>query len=199
MPMPASRPSPSRSIGCREPCWRWRPRTRRSRRAPSPGRLLPEVNYLRVLLDRCRIAIDDVFANLYHNGVSVDIVFQVERMRLRVARAEQLLDTWMAADDMRAMARLTAELVKANQESQSVPHLLRSNFSLLARKVVEYNADTGEHYIARDRQEYLWMLRMAAGGGWYGGHGVREVRITGAHCLLLEGLLAGINYPRASC
>jgi site-specific recombinase len=56
-----------------------------------PGKLLHEVNYLRVLLDECRIATDNVFAHLYRNGVSVDIVFQVERMRMRIQRAEHLL------------------------------------------------------------------------------------------------------------
>lgn len=161
-----------------------------------PGRLLREVNYLRVLLDQCRIAIDDVFSNLYRNGVSVDIVFQMERMRMRIARAEHLLDAWMASDDMRALARLTAELVKANRESQSMSHLLSSNFSLLARKVVEYNAETGEHYITRDRQEYLSMLRMALGGGLVTVITVcLKLGISGAHLpSLIEGLLASVNY-----
>ncbi|HXZ09645.1 MAG TPA: hypothetical protein VEI25_16465, partial [Paraburkholderia sp.] len=154
-----------------------------------PGCLLPEVNYLRVLLDQCRVAIDDVFNHLYRNGVSVDIVFQMERMRMRIARAEQLLDTWMAPDDLRAHARLTAELVTANQESRSISHLLRGNFSLLARKVVEYSADTGEHYIARDRAEYLKMMRMAAGGGLVTVVTVCvKFAITGAHLkAMLEG------------
>ncbi|WP_153101310.1 site-specific recombinase [Paraburkholderia hayleyella] len=161
-----------------------------------PGRLLHEVNYLRVLLDQCRVAIDNVFSHLYQNGVSVDIVFQVERMRMRIQRAEHLLDTWMAADDLHAHARLTAELIRANYASQSVAHLLRSNFSLLARKVVEYSADTGEHYIARDRAEYLKMLRMAAGGGLVTVVTVCvKFAITGAHLQsMIEGLLAGINY-----
>ncbi|WP_133650187.1 site-specific recombinase [Paraburkholderia flava] len=160
------------------------------------NRLLHEVNYLRVLLDECRIATDDVFAHLYRNGVSVDIVFQVERMRMRIVRAELLLDAWMASDDLHALARLAAELVDANHASQSVSHLLRSNFSLLARKVVEYSADTGEHYIARDRAEYLKMLRMAAGGGLVTVATVCvKFAITGAHLQsMLEGLLAGINY-----
>jgi site-specific recombinase len=161
-----------------------------------PAQLLREVNYLRLVLDQCRIATDDVFANLYRNGVSVDIVFQVERMRMRITRTEHLLDAWMASDDMRAVSRLAAELVKANQESRSVSHLLNSNVSLLARKVVEYNADTGEHYIARDRQEYLKMLRMAAGGGLVTVMTVCiKFAITGAYLpSMLEGLLAGINY-----
>jgi len=158
--------------------------------------LLREVNYLRLLLDECRVATDNVFAHLYRNGVSVDIVFQVERMRMRIERAEHLLDAWLARDDLRAVARLSAELVRANQASQSVAHLARSNFSLLARKVVEYSADTGEHYIARDRAEYLKMMRMAAGGGLVTVVTVCvKFAITGAHLhAMLEGLLAGINY-----
>jgi site-specific recombinase len=158
--------------------------------------LLREVNYLRLLLDECRSATDNVFAHLYRNGVSVDIVFQVERMRMRIVRAEHLLNAWMAHDDPHASARLTAELVNANHASQSVAHLMRSNFSLLARKVVEYSADTGEHYIARDRAEYLKMLRMAAGGGLVTVVTVCvKFAISGAHLqATLEGVLAGINY-----
>ncbi|OXI72404.1 hypothetical protein CFB81_03200 [Burkholderia sp. AU28863] len=161
-----------------------------------PSKLLHEVNYLRVLLDECRIAVDEVFAHLYRNGVSVDIVFQVERMRMRILRAEMLLNAWMARDDLRGMAHLTAELVDANQSSQSVAHLVRSNFSLFARKLVETNADTGEHYISRGRAEYLKMLRMAAGGGLVTVATVCvKFAITGAHLQsMLEGLLAGINY-----
>jgi site-specific recombinase len=158
--------------------------------------LLREVNYLRLLLDDCRAATDNVFAHLYRNGVSVDIVFQVERMRMRIVRAENLLNAWMSHDDPHAAARLTAELVRANHASQSVAHLMHSNFSLLARKVVEYSADTGEHYIARDRAEYLKMLRMAAGGGLVTVATVCvKFAITGAHLqAMLEGVLAGINY-----
>jgi site-specific recombinase len=158
--------------------------------------LLREVNYLRLLLDECRSATDNVFAHLYRNGVSVDIVFQVERMRMRIERAERLLDAWMAQPDLHAAARLTAELVRANHASQSVAHLARSNSSLLARKIVEYSADTGEHYIARDRAEYLKMMRMAAGGGLVTVVTVCvKFAITGAHLhAMLEGVLAGFNY-----
>lgn len=161
-----------------------------------PSKLLHEVNYLRVLLDECRIAVDDVFSHLYRNGVSVDIVFQVERMRMRIHRAEMLLNAWMARDDLHGLARLTAELVDANQNSQSVAHLVRSNFSLFARKLVETSADTGEHYITRGRTEYLKMLRMAAGGGLVTVVTVCvKFGITGAHLQsMLEGLLAGVNY-----
>lgn len=161
--------------------------------------LLHAVNYLRVLLDECRQSADDVFSHLYRNGVSVDIVFQVARMRMRIERAELLLDAWMARDDLRGIARLTATLVDANRHSQSVSYLIRSNLELLARKFVETNADTGEHYITRGRADYLRMLRMAAGGGLVTVVTVVvKFWITGVHLQsMFEGLLAGINYAAA--
>ncbi|WP_322010157.1 site-specific recombinase [Paraburkholderia sp. J12] len=167
-----------------------------ARDSGEPDRLLQEVTWLRVLLDGCREATDDVFAHLYRNGVRVDTVFQVERMRMRIQRAEQLLDAWMAASDLSMQARLVADLVKANQASQSVLHLVRSNFALLSRKVVELSADTGEHYIARDRAEYLTMLRMAAGGGLVTAVTVYvKFGVTGAHLpSMIEGVFAGLNY-----
>jgi site-specific recombinase len=160
------------------------------------SRLLQGVTWLRLLLDDCRKATDDVFAHLYRNGVRVDTVFQVERMRMRIVRAERLLDAWMATGNAAVQARLAADLVKANQESLSIAHLVRSNFALLSRKVVELSADTGEHYIARDRAEYLTMLRMAAGGGLVTAVTVYvKFGITGAHLpSMLEGVLAGFNY-----
>ncbi|MBB3257862.1 site-specific recombinase [Paraburkholderia bannensis] len=167
-----------------------------ARDAGEPARLLQEVSWLRLLLDDCRKATDDVFAHLYRHGVRVDTVFQVERMRMRIVRAERLLDAWMAADDAPTQARLVADLISANQRSQSVSHLVRSNFALLSRKVVELSADTGEHYIARDRAEYLTMLRMAAGGGLVTAVTVYvKFGVTGAHLpSMIEGLFAGINY-----
>jgi site-specific recombinase len=167
-----------------------------ARDAGEPARLLQEVTWLRLLLDDCRKATDDVFAHLYRHGVRVDTVFQVERMRMRIVRAERLLDAWMAADEPSTQARLVADLVKANQRSLSVAHLVRSNFALLSRKVVELSADTGEHYIARDRAEYLTMLRMAAGGGLVTAVTVYvKFGVTGAHLpSMIEGLFAGINY-----
>ena len=59
--------------------------------------------------------------------------------------------------------------------------LLARHYSLLARKVAERSAETGEHYITRDRAEYRAMLRAAAGGGAVlGRHHAAEVPAAGA-------------------
>jgi len=159
-------------------------------------RLLQRVNFLRVLLDQCRIASRAIYSHLDENGVSVEIVFQIERMQTRLTRVEHLLEAWLADDEMRARTRLIAELIASNRASQSVVVLMRNSFGLLARKVVERSAETGEHYIAHDRAEYYSMLKMAAGGGLVTAFTVYlKFGVTGAHLPpMVEGFFAGLNY-----
>jgi site-specific recombinase len=159
-------------------------------------RLLQQVNFLRVLLDQCRLATRTLYAHLEENGVSVEIVFQIERMRTRIMRVEHLLEAWLSDHEMESRARLIAELITSNRASQSVMVLMRNSFGMLARKVVERSAETGAHYIAHDRTEYYSMLKMAAGGGLVTAFTVYiKFGVTGAHLQpMVEGFLAGLNY-----
>lgn len=162
--------------------------------------LLQEVNYLRALLDECLRALQDVHAHLDENGVSVDIVFQVERMRARITRAERLLEAWLAigqqGKSVEPVASLFADLIFANHASHSVGNLVLSNFSLLARKVVDRSAEDGEHYITYDRKDYLHMLWMAVGGGLItAGTVYVKFFIVALHMHpMVEGFFAGLNY-----
>jgi site-specific recombinase len=162
--------------------------------------LLQEVNYLRALLDECHHALQDVHAHLDANGVSIDIVFQLERMHARITRAERLLEAWLVirqpGTSAEPIAKLCADLIQANHASHSVGSLLQSNFSLLARKVVDRSAEDGEHYITYDRSDYLHMLGMAAGGGLITAATVYiKFFIVSAHMHpMIEGFFAGLNY-----
>ena len=73
---------------------------------------------------------------------------------------------------------------------------MSSSFAQLARKVVERSAETGEHYITRDRGEYREMMRGAAGGGLLTVLTVYlKFLIYGLHLdKFIEGLLASLNY-----
>jgi site-specific recombinase len=165
--------------------------------------LLQEVNYLRALLDECLRSLDDVHTHLNENGVSVDIVFQLERMRVRITRAERLLEAWLAirqqGETIEPIASLFADLIAANHASHSVGYLVRSNFSLLARKVVDRSAEDGEHYVAYDRKNYLNMWWMAFGGGLIMAAAVYvKFFIFSLHLHpMIEGFFAGINYAAA--
>lgn len=133
--------------------------------AEAEATLLQQAQYLRALLDTCRRCADSVHEHLEAHGVSVDVVFEVDQLRERCHRIDALLNCLVSPEPAREITRLLAELVRTADERRSVRALLSRHYSLLARQVAERSAETGEHYITRDRAAYRWMLRAAAGGG----------------------------------
>lgn len=115
-------------------------------------------------LDACRQAAASVYAHLDEHGISVDVVFRLRQLRERVLRSRLLLDALLAADAV-GTGKLLAQLIVAGRNNRSLRALIASNSSLLAAKVAERSAETGEHYITRNRAEYFDMVRKAAGGG----------------------------------
>ncbi len=120
---------------------------------------------LRERLDACRQAVGDVYDHLEENGISVGVVFRLRQLRERILRVRDLLDMLLGGKPLLAGARLIARMAQAEQDKRSVRALVRANSSLLAAKVAERSAETGQHYITRDVPAYLAMLRKAAGGG----------------------------------
>jgi site-specific recombinase len=116
-------------------------------------------------LDACRASASSVYAHLEDNGISVGLVFRLRQLRERVLRIRELLDCLMSPAPAPSVARLVGRLVLAGGERNSIRALIASNSSMLAAKVTERSAETGEHYITRDRGSYLQMVRKAAGGG----------------------------------
>ncbi|NSX03603.1 site-specific recombinase [Cupriavidus gilardii] len=157
---------------------------------------LHRLNYCRALLDGCHDAARHVYADLEQNGVSVEVVFQIERMKVRLARIDLLLAAWVDPARRGKVAQLAGELIRTTQARRSVKHLAAESFSQLARKVVERSAETGEHYITRDRKEYGELVRAAAGGGLITvGTVYLKFLIYGLHLdKFIEGLLASLNY-----
>jgi site-specific recombinase len=127
--------------------------------------LLQEVQYMRALLDTCRQCAHSVHTHLETHGVSVNVVFEVDQLLERTHRMDTLLSCVVSPEPGRNVVALLAQLVQTADERRSVRALLSRHYSLLARKVAERSAETGEHYITRNRFEYQRMLRAAAGGG----------------------------------
>ena len=129
---------------------------------------LRDAAYLRALLDAARLAAASVMPHLKQHGVSVSIVYDLDQLNGRLARIERLLGSLLAPDEASAIAEgqhLLVELLGVLHEQQGVRALFSQHGSLLARQVAERSAETGEHYIARDRAEHRDMLRRALGGG----------------------------------
>lgn len=158
--------------------------------------LLREAQYLRALLDVCRAAADSVHEHLETHGVSVDVVFEVEQLRERTHRIELLLTCVISPAPARDVLTLIVELVQTAEAQRSVHALLSRHYSLLARKVAERSAETGEHYITRDRAEYRHMLLAALGGGLVlaGTTLLKFLIVALALSAFWGGFWAGVNY-----
>ena len=127
--------------------------------------LLQETQYLRALLDQCRRCADSVHQHLEAHGVSVDVVFEADQLQQRAHRIDALLTCVLSATPATELLGLVAELVHTAEAQRSIRGLFAQHYSLLARKVAERSAATGEHYITRDAAAYGRMLRAALGGG----------------------------------
>jgi site-specific recombinase len=122
--------------------------------------------YLRALLVECRVAADSVLDHLEEYGVSLHIVFDVDQLKLRTERIELLLEHLLVPQRSPLQAqRLLLACVGSLRATRSVRSLLREESRQLSRQVAERSAETGEHYITRNAQEYRAMLRAACGGG----------------------------------
>ncbi|MBC7649854.1 MAG: recombinase, partial [Vitreoscilla sp.] len=133
--------------------------------AQGPGELKAAIAKLRTRLETCRQAVNGVYAHLRDNGISVGMVFMLRQLRERIVRVRELLDALTSDHPARAATRLLARRVTIGQDSKSIGALISTNSTLLSAKMAERSAETGEHYITRDREEYKQMLGKAMGGG----------------------------------
>ena len=165
-----------------------------------PTALVAALPYFRALLDRCRAAAHSVPEHLEAHGISVDLIFTVEQLDARLDRIEALLACLLAGhrdtDATVELQRVVVHLVQVVHERRSLRTLFSRHYSLLARKVAERSAETGEHYITRNAAEYCDMLRRAAGGGAViAGTTLLKFAIAAlALSAFWGGFWAGVNY-----
>lgn len=116
----------------------------------------------------CRRVADTVTRHLEEYGVSVDLVYRLERIRRNLGRMEAIGRVLGAASgeaSARETQALVAKLLLQARGDRSVRELVRRNARMLARKVIERAGHSGEHYITATRAEYHAMVHSAAGGG----------------------------------
>lgn len=165
----------------------------------APPRDEAALRSVRMLIAVCQAQIDRIYAHLDEYGVSVGLVYRIERMRAQLMRMGHLIDLRAAGYEAQGSGHVQAllsDLIDAHRHRSSVRGLVRRSFSLLARKMVERNADHGEQYIARDRSEYRAMVKAACLGGV-----VTAFTVLGKFALssiglarFFEGLFASLNY-----
>ncbi|MFZ3139857.1 site-specific recombinase [Polaromonas sp.] len=123
------------------------------------------VRQYRERLDACRQAVGSIYTHLEENGISLGMVFRLRQLRARMLRQRELLEALLSPKPAMAALKLLVRRVTIAQESKSIGALISANSTLLSAKIAERSAETGEHYITRNRAEYKEMLGNAMGGG----------------------------------
>jgi site-specific recombinase len=119
-------------------------------------------------LSSCRNEMRWIQHHLETTGVSVDIVYGLDVLQYCLRRMDNMLDIITARDeDQYAMTLHTflTDLIQASLQDCSASYLAKASTKLLHRKIVDRSGQTGEHYIAQDREEYRHIWLAAAGGG----------------------------------
>ncbi len=152
---------------------------------------------LREILGRCEKCVMDIRSHLNEFGVSVGIVFQIEKVTLQIERMRDLLLLYgEASSSHKEILQFILKLIREHQNQKSLRSLFSQNLNLLSKKIVERSAETGEHYITRDLRGYARMMRSALGGGLL-------TSITALLRIIIEnlnvayfakGVLASVNY-----
>ena len=162
--------------------------------------LATQALYLRALLQRCGEAAESVTAHREEQGGSVNIMFEVEQLQGRARRLESLMDLLLSDQPQRELQALIVSLVALSRTRRSLRDLLARQYSLMARKVAERHAETGEHYITRTPAEYRKMLVQAGGGGvvlagtTFAKFGLLALAATLGLAPFWSGFAAGMNY-----
>lgn len=120
-----------------------------------------------------RSFLDDVLAQVEQRGVSIDLVFQIERATAYITRMEMLarvastvrsIDAPPAERDA-AVWDLLVTMVRGELDDRRLGRVLGHSAHLIARKTVERAGETGEEGIARTNDELRHLLEAAIGGG----------------------------------
>jgi len=159
--------------------------------------LAAELNRVHSLLDACHRARAEALDQLERSGVSTEVVYHLAFLEASLQRLQELLElSFDPINHLQRRAEFVALLARQNRAQESIIELLRQNWRLLTRKMVERSGETGEHYIARTREEYRAVLKSSAGGGaimsvtaW-----LKTILLAWSLPGLMQGIAASLNY-----
>lgn len=148
-------------------------------------------------LDKCVVILNEVYSHYRDHGVSIELVYQTERLKALLKRCSTLGRLLVENEENSPFIQsFFGLLVLENIRARKIGNLLSDNLVLVCQKIVETNAETGEHYITRNREDYIEILKKALGGGAITGV-TTFVKFLLAHLhvsLFFSGIFAFVNY-----
>jgi site-specific recombinase len=131
-----------------------------------------EIKDLDVMLDQSREALDDAHRIALRRGTSLHLTYVLQRSRQTLDRIERLTELLGHAHALEgegamivAWSSVFREALRMDSRRNSPSLHIASGIEMLALRVTDNAAKTGEHYIAETPAQYAGMWRAAAGAG----------------------------------
>lgn len=160
---------------------------------------------LRVISAQCRDTLQRIRRRALQVGASQDLSYLLTRSEQSLERLETLLDILSppppstvdeTATAPTAWSDFARTALIAENRRDSLRHYLGELSHLLAVRVTENAAHSGEHYICEERADYRRMWASAAGAGvLIGGMALLKILAAGLHApLFVEAVLFSLIY-----
>lgn len=116
--------------------------------------------------EECLGLLRSVYDHMDEHGVSIDLVYHLERTKALITRFLSVFKLFeQSTIQLDAVQNLMALLIYDSVHGNSIRALIDDNTALIAKKIAENSAETGEHYIAKTPNEEAALFRSALGGG----------------------------------
>ncbi|MGZ5278772.1 MAG: hypothetical protein ACXWC9_02445 [Pseudobdellovibrionaceae bacterium] len=121
---------------------------------------------LRSNLAGSRAAIVDLAKELNENGANIALIYKIIRLKDIMRRMDDLLVVFeFETPPSRVLSQFIEILMVDHVKQRSLLFLSNRVFSVMGKRIVERNGETGEHYITRNSDEHREMWWKALGGG----------------------------------
>lgn len=121
-----------------------------------------------VMVEQCHEQIERLRRRAATAGSTVAVAHLLERLEQTLSRIEQLVGLVTCENGIALRQQglpLTEQLLATGREKKSVRALWRSSTQLLSKSISVNKSSHGEHYIAKDKRQYLGLIGSAAGAG----------------------------------
>lgn len=125
-------------------------------------------SHFTVMLNQCQKQVDTLRKKGTGAGAgsSMSVAHLLERLDQTLKRMTLLMDVFAPTEiNPNRVLQLTGTLAHATAEQHSLSWLWKRSVKMLSRSITQNTSHHGEHYITRNKKEYLGMLYSAAGGG----------------------------------
>lgn len=117
----------------------------------------------------CQINLQKVKRKLEETGVSVDLIYNLERIKSLLQRVEMIIYLRQTNDPETKniiISRFIGRLIRDEIQRLSIKEFLDEHMKMLTKKIVERAGEKGDHYIATTKEEKRHLFIAACGAGF---------------------------------